>query len=244
MKKIFAILLAACMLLTMVACGAGEEKAPAVETPENEQPVQPTPEQETQPDSEQESQPTPEAGSGIGDIEVDENLIDVEITLPADYFEGGDEESIKAEVEESGFKSYKINEDGSVTYTMTKAKHKEMLTQMASEMDEMLSSMVTGEGKIPAFTSVEHNDNFSVIDIYVDTAVYTPMDAMYALVLFLVGAYYQAFEGLPEEDVDVVVSFIDSADGETVLDSSSYRTFMTNLEAEEQGEDGTEEPAA
>ena len=70
------------------------------------------------------------------------------------------------------------------------------------------------------------------------------MDSMYALVLFLVGAYYQAFEGIAAEDIDIAVSFIDSADGETVLDSSSYRTFMTNLEAQEQEGDGTEEPAA
>lgn len=244
MKKILAMFLALCMLLSMAACGAEEEKALEVETPNAEQDVQPTPEQDAEPAPEQDTEPTPEADGGIGDIEVDENLIDVEITLSADYFEGETEEDIKAEAQEQGFKDCKVNEDGSVTYTMSKAKHKEMLAQMKSEMGEMLDDMVNGEGKVPAFVSVEYNDNFSVIDIFVDPAVYTPMDTMYALVLFLVGAYYQAFEGAAEEDVDVVISFIDNTDGETVLDSSSYKTFMANLEAAEQEENAAEEPAA
>ena len=53
-------------------------------------------------------------------ISVDENLITVEVTMPAAFFEDETPEEIQANAKEQGVISCTINDDGSVTYKMTK----------------------------------------------------------------------------------------------------------------------------
>ena len=55
------------------------------------------------------------------------------------------EDEIKAAAEEAGFQSYKINSDGSVTYTMTKAKHQEMLNEYATSINEYIDGLLNGD---------------------------------------------------------------------------------------------------
>ena len=57
-------------------------------------------------------------------MEVDENLLTVDITLPASFFENQSEEEIKEQALENGCTECVINDDGSVVYTMTKKAHK------------------------------------------------------------------------------------------------------------------------
>ena len=110
MKRLLAAILVLAMVLSLCACG--EQKT----TSQNEQPPA-----ESMADTTDSSESTA--------IEVDEGLLNVEVTLPASFFEDESEEEIKAAAEENGFSKCTINEDGSVTYKMTKAKHKEMLAE-------------------------------------------------------------------------------------------------------------------
>lgn len=57
-------------------------------------------------------------------IEVDKGLLDVELTLPADFFEDQTPEEIEAAAKEKGVKEVKVNEDGTVYYKMSKSAHK------------------------------------------------------------------------------------------------------------------------
>ena len=58
------------------------------------------------------------------------------------------EEDIKAAAAENGFKDCTINEDGSVTYKMSKSKHKEMLNDLKSSFDESIASLLEGESAV------------------------------------------------------------------------------------------------
>ena len=60
-------------------------------------------------------------------IAVDKGLMNVELTLPAGFFEGQSEEDIIASGKAEGIKEVKVNEDGSVYYKMSKKDHNEML---------------------------------------------------------------------------------------------------------------------
>ena len=110
---------------------------------------------------------------------------------------------------------------------MTKAKHKEMLAEMKSDLDESIAAMINGEEAVESFQKIEYADDFSKFDVYVDRAKYTAFDSLYVLAFYISGAYYQAFEGKDMNDIDVVVNFIDEATNE-IFESSSYRNLVDN----------------
>ena len=61
-------------------------------------------------------------------------------------------------------------------------------------------------------------------------------DSLYALTFYITGAYYQAFAGVANDDIDVVVNFVDNATKD-VLDTASYKDFISNTSSEETEEE-------
>ena len=173
-------------------------------------------------------------------VKVNEGLLHNKVTIPATFFEDTSEDEIKAAAEEAGFQSYKINSDGSVTYTMTKAKHQEMLNEYAASINEYIDGLLNGdeETKVEGFSNIESNDDYSQINIYVDKDTYTIWDMMYALSFYIQGGYYQMFSGVSPENVDVEVNFIDNVSGD-IIDSGSYRAWVDNLEESSSINDNT-----
>ena len=213
MRKFFAAFLAIAMMLSLCACGG--QKDETTSTPAEENVATDTEEKENDNTS--------------GAIEVDEGLLNVEITLPATFFEESTEEEIIAAAEEKGFSKCTINEDGSVTYKMTKAQHKEVLAELKADLDESIASMINGEDAVESFQKIEYSEDFSKFDVYVNRETYTAFDSLYVLAFYISGAYYQAFDGKDINTIDVVVNFIDNATNET-FESSSYRQMVENSE--------------
>ena len=107
-------------------------------------------------------------------VKVNEGLLLNKVTIPATFFEDSSEDEIKAAAEEAGFQSYKINSDGSVTYTMTKARHQEMLNEYAVSINEYIDGLLNGddETKVEGFSDIESNDDYSEFNIYVSKDTY------------------------------------------------------------------------
>lgn len=178
-------------------------------------------------------------GSGIV---VDKGIVTTSITVPASFFTDEDENDIKVAAEEKGFQSYKINSDGSVTYTMTKSKHKELLSELRTGIEESIKEMVSGddEKKIGSFLDIKHNKDFSRFDVYVDEDKYTLWDSMYVLTFYVQGAYYQIFNGTPSDKIDVIVNYIDSVTGENI-ESGSYKAWIEDSEEADSGDNYNED---
>lgn len=169
-------------------------------------------------------------GGGKGSsapVDVDKGILTVDVTLASTFFTDQSEDDIKASVKEKGYKSYKLNKDGSVTYTMTKSKHKEILDSFKINFDKTIDDFISGPEKIESFTKIDYNDNISKIDIYVNPDTYSMWDSLYAMAFYMQGAFYQNFAGVPAEDIDVVVEYIDNVSGD-ILNSASYRDFVDN----------------
>lgn len=200
MKKLFALLMAGIMLFSLVACGstAGTEHAGTGENTED-----------------------------AGAIQVDEGLLNVDVTLAASFFEGMTAEEIQNAAKENGYSNCIVNEDGSVTYTMSKAKHQEVLADYKTSIDDTIAGLLAGENAVASFVSIEYNDDFSQVDVYVDAAAYTMWDSLYALTFYMIGAYYQSFAGVAADQIDVIVNFIDN-DTKEILDTASYKEYMSN----------------
>ncbi len=198
MKNLSALLLTAIILLSLTACGNSANNDTA--TSDN-------------------------AFETSATMEVDENLLTVDITLPASFFTDMTEEEIKEAAKEKDIKECVVNEDGTVVYTMAKKAHKELLSELKTECDKTITGLLEGENKVASFISIDYEDDFSEFDVYVDPATYSSFDGIYALGFYISGAYYQAFAGVDYEDIDVVVNFIDN-ETKDVVNTSSYKEYM------------------
>lgn len=154
-----------------------------------------------------------EEESGAG-IEVDEGLFDVEVTMPAMFFEGQTEVDIAANAEESGYNDFVLNADGSVTYTMSKAVYKETLAEWRELIDLTIQETVNESPDV--FTSISYDKSVTSFDVTVDRAAYEDdLEARFiGFTLGLVGMFYQSFEGVPSEDQGVLINFIDVSNNE------------------------------
>ncbi len=225
MKRYIALLLVLVMLLGLCACGG--EESPA-ETPAAQQPA-PSDKQEEKNDEEE----------GLGSIEVDEKLFNVEVTLPANFFDGQTAEEIIANAKEQGINKCKVLDDGSVVYTMSKDKHAELMDDYLASVEEAVAALLEGESAVASFLDIQYNEDCSEFNVTVGSG-YTVWDLFYGFEFYILGAYYQILGGADPDKVDVVVNFIDEAGN--VKDTMSYREFMDNS-AESETETEPEENA-
>ena len=166
-------------------------------------------------------------------INVDENLLTVEVTMPAAFFENETPEEIQASAKESGFLSCTVNEDGSVTYKMTKGKRAEILRSFKGEIDSTIQEYLSGGENAPqSYRKITYNDKVTQFDVRVDRAAYENSwtDAFYMMGFYILGGYYQIVDGVPNDQVDVIVNIIDDATGETI-ETGSYKNFISNTQA-------------
>lgn len=207
MKRIISTLLVL-SLLVLPGCSGGEaptdkpESVPQqTQEPENNDRSQPEPKEET---------PGPNSG-----IQVDESLLTVDITLPADL--AGTEEATDFDPEafaaENGYIKAVVNDDKTVTVTMTQAKHKEIMSQMKDEVIKNLNAMV-GSEDYPATKEVQYDDNFQKIVFLVDGSLYSGDFSHVVTGIYV--AVYKAFEGA---EFNTLVQTIDAATGEVLAET-------------------------
>ena len=154
-------------------------------------------------------------------VSVDKGLFNVEVTLPASFFEGEDIAEVVANAKEEGVGEAIANEDGSVTYKMSKAQHKEMLAEIKTGMKESVEEIKNDED-FQSIKDITYNDSFSEFTVVVDKAAYeNSFDGFATFGLGMAGAYYQLFNGEEPEDYKVTISIKDETTGE-VFDTTVY----------------------
>ena len=203
MKKALKTLLAAVMTLSLTGCGTSTgEGTPAPAPDAAETPAAAETSQEA-PVSE-EDQIVDEAWDqlqSLGKIETENGLFITTLTLPADIV-GTDitQETIDANAGEN-YISGKLNEDGSVTYKMTKAQHKAMLDQMIQTMDDGLQEMKDSDEY--SFAEITHNKDFTSFDVTLDTNEIGLQDSFMTLAFYMYGGFYGIFSGRTPDNVEV-----------------------------------------
>ncbi|CAM5401700.1 hypothetical protein C2I17_15680 [Niallia circulans] len=153
-------------------------------------------------------------------MNVDKGLLNVEITLPASLFEGEDIDSVIADVEKEGIKVTK-NEDGSLTYKMSKAKHKEMMKEMEASLEESIKEIKESDDYV-SIKDITHNKAFSEFTLVVDKKKYEDsMDSFAIFTLGITGMMYQVYSGVDPDDYQVKILTKDEATKD-VLDETIY----------------------
>lgn len=192
-KKLLAALLAATMALSMIACGS-TKKTDVSKTSES---------QENRESSELDA---------LGEVEVEENLFSIELTIPADYIGETTQEKLNQTADEKGFKSITLHEDGSATYIMTKKQHEELMNDIAIEIKSGLDEMVASEDY--NFTSIETNENFTNFKITTTSTELNMSESFSVMVFYMYGAMYHVFNGTTVDNIHI--DFVNADTGEII----------------------------
>ena len=170
----------------------------------------------------------PKEGSG-DNIVVTEDGEMVNISLPASFMNGASEKEIKAAAKEQGITKTVVYDDGSVTYRMSKATQRKILSDMVAKIDQDAESYISGENSYPAFLRIKHDDEIKNFTVYVDPTLYSDELVGTAMYFYVMGSYYQAFAGVKQEEIDVLVSFVDNETGDTLY-ALSYQEWIAMQE--------------
>lgn len=213
-KKIVTILLISSLALT--ACGSSNQ-------------VQSSSAPSTQTAEEADTQSTENDISNlnaIGDIDVDKNLFDVTITVPADLVGDTTQEELDAKAADSNIHSITLNDDGSATYVMSKSQHKKMMQELADNINSTLSDMV-GSEDYPNFTDIKANSDFTNFTVTTTSTELDLTDSISIMGFYMYGGMYAIFNG---SDVgNIHVDFVNADSGEIInsADSSDIATDNT-----------------
>lgn len=211
-NKIATVLIIFVMMLALAACGSKTNDVFVTEEKED-----------TKVTTEEELVVPEEEGldqlDAMGDVEVEKGLFNVVITAPADLI--GDEttqEEFDQKSKEKGYKSIILNEDGSATYTMTKAQHNEMIDEVKAPLDTSLQEMVSSE-EYPNITSIVANDNYTEFTIVTISEELDMSESLSVLAFYMYGGIYNIFNGTEVDNINV--KFINEASGEIITESNS-----------------------
>lgn len=209
MKKLLSAALAATLALNLCACSSSgqAEPSPAPDASES---------QASTGESTSETSDGLEDLESLGDIEVDKNLFDVVITMPADLVGETTQEELDQQAAESGVHSITLNEDGSATYVMSKEQHKKLLEDTRKSIRTSLDEMV-GSEDYPNITSVEANDDFTSFTVTTTSTEVSFTEAFSVIGLYMYGGIYGIFSGKTPDNIHV--DFVNADTGE-IIDSS------------------------
>lgn len=202
-KKIMMVCMAAVLAFSLTACGGNSGK-------------------EEEKDSKKETQKEETAKKEEPDIE---------ITLPAEFFDEEGMADINEEAKEDGVKEVTVNDDGSVTYKMDKATHEKLLKEMKSGIDESIAELLEDKENFGSFTEITYNDDVTEFKIMVDPASYGGLQSFGALALYAAGNMYQGLNQVPEEEINTSVQFINK-DTQEVIESGDSKSMAEEYEGE------------
>lgn len=151
-------------------------------------------------------------------IEVDKGLLNVEITLPSNFFDEEElasiEENIEQETQEAEVTK---NDDGSITVKMSKSDHKKMLEEMKEEFIVAIEDILEDENFV-SIQDISYNKDFSNLTMVVsDQETFeNSLDGFATLTLGVGSLLYQAFDGKDLEKDKVTLEIVDESTNETI----------------------------
>ena len=156
--------------------------------------------------------------AAIGDVQVENGVMTVSLNVPADLAKNIRQETIDAGIGTQYQAAFR-NQDGSITYKMTKEQHQAMLEQLAVSFDNSLQEMIDDEKY--TISNITRNNDFTVFDISLDGAEPSVSDSFAGFGLYMYGELYGIFNGKRPEHV--IVNYLDS--NGNLIDSDDSATM-------------------
>ncbi len=138
---------------------------------------------------------------------------EVTLELPSTYVGERTVEEVADDLDIEDVTKITINADGTATAVMTEKQIKAERDELDQEYTEKIKELYEegSDDKIPSFVKIENDKAYTKFDIYVDSASFTEIDKIYAMVFLITGQIMQSFDGVAEADMDVKVTYYDNA---------------------------------
>lgn len=151
----------------------------------------------------------------VEDDWVDNNLLTVDITFPASFYADSQTKPSNELTEKekaNGYTAVKVNDDGSVTYTIKKSAYNKIVAETKESTIQTLNEIVTS-GNYPSVKKIGYNNSLSKISVYVDKNAYNQnMDSFAMLNIQIAVAFYQV---ISQDKNPLEISVIDISTNET-----------------------------
>lgn len=208
-KKLIALTLA--VALTATACG-NSSSAPA------EQPAETTAAAEEEAPAADEAPAAEEKAPAADEAAADDGAT-VEVTIPSDFYEDVEitQEALDKEAAEVEGLTYVLNDDKSVTCTMTKEAQAAKLEATETTLKNQMKQFADDSENYPTISKVEANADYTEFKITTTAANADELDVAEAMAFVSVtisAGMYQIFEGIPYEECEVNVIFVNEETGE------------------------------
>ena len=168
-----------------------------------------------------------QVSTGDDSARIYNTVTNVKVTLPASLFEYVDEEISQEDLDkaafENGFISATLNEDGSVTYVMSKDKYNAYVAELAMSIDKGLEELCNTENS--TIVDIKHNADFTDYTITLDADVVGFTESFVSLAIVLDSAFYYGFTG---KDMKSGVHFTYVNKSGDVLEEYSTDEMETN----------------
>lgn len=150
----------------------------------------------------------------VQDDWVDNNLLTVDITFPASFYTDSQTKPSNELTEKekaNGYTAVKVNDDGSVTYTIKKSAYNKIVAETKNSTIQTLNEIVTS-GNYPSVKKIGYNNSLSKISVYVDKTAYSQnMDGFAMLNIQIAVAFYQV---ISQDKNPLEISVIDISTNE------------------------------
>lgn len=219
MKRILCLVLAAAMVLSLCSCGGGKTGNDSASSKAGTSAGDNSTGDGSTGDNSRAGSAGDSSQGADEQIDVESGLFNVTITVPASFLdEGVTQEDLNEQAKENGIKSITLNADGSATYIMSKAKHKEMMDDIRQSIDEGLKEMENSED-YPDIVSAKANSDYTQFTITMNTEELGLEAAFLPLVFYIYSGMYHAFNGTEPENVNI--QFISAKTGEMLEEYNS-----------------------
>jgi len=207
--KLISIILSLAVAILLIGCNTASTGKPVIEKISTEE--------QSEGEIINEVQQTESEVDGILEedepIEVDKGIFSVEITLPASFFQDQDISDIANETDDSDIK-VTVNDNGSVTYKMSKSKHNELMVELYNNQIEYIDE-IKSSGDYESIRDITFNKTFSEITLLVDQEEFeNSFDGFIAFGIGITSLYYQLFNGVNPDDYKVTIYFKNVESGE------------------------------
>jgi hypothetical protein len=134
-------------------------------------------------------------------------------------------DKVIAEAKEDGVSDIIVNDDGSLTYKMSKSVYKTMMKEIEANVLEYIEDIKDNE-EYQSIKDITHNKAFSEFTLLVDQEAYeNSFDGFVAFGLGITSMYYQLFAGVAQDDYKATVSLKNEETGE-IFDTIVYPDFF------------------
>jgi hypothetical protein len=139
------------------------------------------------------------------------------LTLPEPLVSGITQDRINRNAGIGNYEYGKVNEDGSATFTMTKAQHAWFLKNLEKRMDEKLNEYAD---ESPLLARIERNEDFTGFRVYITGEDVTAPKEVIPAGVYVLGGAYARLSGVSAESIHV--DLVDEATGE-VIETADFK---------------------